>query len=295
MTALGSFSISGKKALVTGAAMGIGKACALALATAGADVAVVDHNAEAGKKTAETLQSMGVEAFFVHCDIADETQVKAMVQTVVNRFGRLDIAVNSAGVGPRETGIEQSSQDWERVISINLTGTWFCAQAQARQMSDQTPKGGKIINIASAAARTASDNSSYCAAKAAVVHLTRSLAMQLGGSNINVNSISPGVLMTPLVAAYPLEFRERLREITPAGYIARPQDISGPVLFLASSASDFVTGHDLLMDGGRTLSTWIDPLQRQVAPRVSVEEELVEMKKDLDLLGIAYDETGVLS
>ena len=109
MTALGSFSISGKKALVTGAAMGIGKACALALATAGADVAVVDHNAEAGKKTAETLQSMGVEAFFVHCDIADETQVKAMVQTVVNRFGRLDIAVNSAGVGPRETGIEQSS------------------------------------------------------------------------------------------------------------------------------------------------------------------------------------------
>ena len=294
MTALGSFSISGKKALVTGAAMGIGKACALALATAGADVAVVDHNAEAGKKTAETLQGMGVEAFFVHCDIADETQVKAMVQTVVNRFGRLDIAVNSAGVGPRETGIEQSSQDWERVISINLTGTWFCAQAQARQMSDQTPKGGKIINIASAAARTASDNSSYCAAKAAVVHLTRSLAMQLGGSNINVNSISPGVLMTPLVAAYPLEFRERLREITPAGYIARPQDISGPVLFLASSASDFVTGHDLLMDGGRTLSTWIDPLQRQVAPRVSVEEELLDMKTDLDTLAIAYDENGVL-
>ena len=181
------------------------------------------------------------------------------------------------------------------MISINLTGTWFCAQAQARQISDQTPKGGKIINIASAAARTASDNSSYCAAKAEVVHLTRSLAMQLGGSNINVNSISPGVLMTPLVAAYPLEFRERLREITPAGYIARPQDISGPVLFLASSASDFVTGHDLLMDGGRTLSTWIDPLQRQVAPRVSVEEELVEMKKDLDVLGIAYDENGVLS
>ena len=295
MTAPGSFSISGKKALVTGAAMGIGKACALALATAGADVAVVDHNPKTAERTAETLRAMGIDAFFIHCDIADEAQVKTMMQTVVNRFGRLDIAVNSAGVGPKETGIEQSSQDWERVIAINLTGTWFCAQAQARQMSLQTPKGGKIINIASAAASTSSENTSYCAAKAAVVHLTRSLAMQLGGSNINVNSISPGVIMTPLVAAYPIEFRQRLREITPVGYIARPQDISGPVLFLASSASDFVTGHDLLMDGGRTLSTWIDPLERQTGPRVSAEEELTEMIRDLDALGLDYDDNGVLS
>ena len=295
MTALASFSVSGKKALVTGAAMGIGKACATALASAGAHVAIVDHNPEVGKKTAEDLRSMGVDAFFIQCDVSDENQVMTMMQAVVSRFGRLDIAVNSAGVGPKETGLGQSSQDWERVIGINLTGTWFCAQAQARQMSEQAPKGGKIINIASAAARTASDNTSYCAAKAAVIHLTRSLAMQLGGSNINVNSISPGVLMTPLVAAYSMEFRQQLRDITPAGYIARPQDISGPVLFLASSASDFVTGHDLLMDGGRTLSTWIEPLQRQTPPRVTIEEELAEMKKDLDTLGIGYDENGVLT
>ena len=288
------FDVMGKTALVTGGSTGIGKACAMALARSGADVAISARSQSAGEYTTELLRDLGVDSFFIPCDVSDKDQVKAMMEAVISRFGRLDIAVNSAGVGPRETGIEQSSQDWERVISINLTGTWFCAQAQARQMSDQTPKGGKIINIASAAARTASDNSSYCAAKAAVVHLTRSLAMQLGGSNINVNSISPGVLMTPLVAAYPLEFRERLREITPAGYIARPQDISGPVLFLASSASDFVTGHDLLMDGGRTLSTSIEPLQRQASPRISISEELLDMKTDLDTLAIAYDENGVL-
>jgi sorbose reductase len=293
MTAFSLFSLIGQKALVTGAAQGIGKASAFALATAGADVAIIDHNSEAGEKTAKAIRSIGGDAFFVQCNIADKEQVKMMMQTVVSRFGRLDIAVNSAGVGPKESGINQSSEDWERVIGINLTGTWFCAQTQAQQMSQQTPKGGKIINIASAAARSASDNTSYCAAKAAIIHLTRSLAMQLGGSNINVNSISPGVVMTPLVAAYPIEFRQRLRDITPAGYIARPQDISGPVLFLASSASDFVTGHDLLMDGGRTLSTWIDPLERHTPPRVSIEDESIDMKLDLADLGVDFDENGV--
>ncbi len=286
------FSVQGKKALVTGAAMGIGKACATALASAGADVAIVDFNPKMGRKTADAIKSLGVEVCFVQCDVSDEQQVQTMMATVVERFGRLDIAVNSAGVGPKETGLNQSKQDWERVIGINLTGTWFCAQAQARQMSKQTPMGGKIINIASAAARTASDYGSYCASKAGVVHLTRSLAMQLGGNNINVNCISPGVLMTPLLASFPSASRDRLREITPMGYIARPQDICGSVLFLASGASDFVTGHDLLMDGGRTLSTWVEPLQRQTPPRVGSEEELVEMKRDLDALGIPYEDSN---
>ena len=160
-------------------------------------------------------------------------------------------------------------------------------------MQAQTPMGGKIINFASAAARTARFDSAYCAAKAGVVHLTHTLAMQLGGSNINVNCISPGVLMTPLTAHAPVPFRQRLREVTPLGYIARVQDIHGPILFLASSASDYVTGLDLLMDGGRTLSTALEPLERLTPPRVSAEQEVLEVKKELDALSIPYDDDGV--
>jgi len=287
------FNISGKKAIVTGGSSGIGKACVKILSSNGVDVAVVGRRKNIGEIAAEEARKMGVDAFYVQCDVSDEQQVQQMLKTVVDRFGRLDIAVNSAGVDTASEGITQPKNDWDKITSINLTGTWLCAQAEAQQMQQQSPMGGKIINIGSAAAKTARLNAAYCAAKAGVVHLTRSLAMQLGGSNINVNSISPGVLMSPLIAHAPVEFRERVREITPLGYIARPQDIHGPILFLASGASDYVTGHDILMDGGRTLSTLLDPLERITPPRLSIDDEVEQMINELDALGIAYDENFV--
>jgi NAD(P)-dependent dehydrogenase (short-subunit alcohol dehydrogenase family) len=287
------FSITGKKAIVTGGSSGIGKACVKILSSNGVDLAVVGRRKDVGEMAAEEAREMGVDAFYVQCDVSDEQQVQQMIKAVIDRFGRLDIAVNSAGVDTESEGIDQPKNDWDKITSVNLTGTWLCAQAEAQQMQRQTPKGGKIINIGSAAAKTARLNAAYCAAKAGVVHLTRSLAMQLGGSNINVNSISPGVLMSPLIAHAPVEFRERVREITPLGYIARPQDIYGPILFLASAASDYVTGHDLLMDGGRTLGTMLEPLERITKPRLSVDDELEELRKELDAQGIAYDENCV--
>jgi sorbose reductase len=291
------FSVRGKRALVTGGAMGIGRACATALAMGGADVAIVDNDDEVGHMTAESIkEGTGVDTSFFHCDVSDERQVRTVVARIVERFARLDVAVNSAGMaglsvddGEHKAGIDQSKSVWDRIIGINLTGLWFCAQAQAIQMCKQSPVGGKIINIASAAARNASIDAAYCASKAGVVQLTRSLAMQLGGNNINVNSISPGVLMTQPLAKLPPAERAKLREITPLGYIARPQDIYGPVLFLASSASDFVTGHDLLMDGGRTLSNWALP-ERHVAPRINESEESEEMNQDLRALNLAHGE-----
>ena len=277
------FSVEGKKALVTGGALGIGRACATALAMGGADVAVVGRDERVGSRTAKSIgERAGVDAIFCQCDVSDQQQVQRAVSLAVERFGRLDIAVNSAGV---------VNTPWDATIGINLTGLWFCAQAQAAQMCNQTPEGGKIINIASAAARNASADAAYCASKAGVVQLTRSLAMQLGGNNINVNSISPGVLMTRLLATLSPVDRARLREITPMGYIARPQDICGAVLFLASSASDFVTGHDLLVDGGRTLSNWPLP-ERHIAPRVSESDEIKEMNQDLDSMNLAHGERG---
>ena len=291
------FDLAGKKALVTGGAMGIGRACAIALAKAGADIAVVDVNQEVGEKTVKELTDFGINAIYISCDVSDKTQVQSMVAEVVNKFGRLDIAVNNAGLGMGGQDESFAKEDWDKLMSINLTGTWLCAQAEAQQMIQQSPTGGKIINIASMCATISIPGCSgaYDASKAAVVHLTRSLAGQWGRFNINVNSISPSHVTTTYFAHVPLERRQRIRELIPLGHIQRPEDLYGPILFLASAASDYVTGQDMIVDGGHTLSTWSRPLpKREVAPRISPEEELIEMKKDLDSAGLLYDENGFI-
>lgn len=289
------FNLQGKKALVTGGAMGIGRSCAVALAQAGADVAIVDTNSQAGKKTVTELESLGVKAILVTCDIADKASVQAMVSTVVNSFGRLDIAVNNAGTGSMMTHDETFEKDeWDRILSVNLTGTWLCAQAQAQQMISQKPTEGKIINIASICASISipGSNGAYDASKAGVVHLTRTLAAQWGRYNINVNSVSPSHVMTSMFAHSSPELRARIREITPMGHMQRPFDLGGPVVFLASQASDYLTGQELVVDGGHTLSSWLQPLERVVPPRVSAEQELVELKRDLEVMKRTYNENG---
>ena len=295
MSDVSLFDLTGKKALVTGGAMGIGRACAEIMAKAGADIAIADVNEEVGQKTVAKLQSFGVKSLFIHCDITDKTQVQAMVATVAETMGRLDIAVNSAGISICGKDEEFPQQDWEKVMGVNLTGTWLCAQAQAQQMIKQTPTEGKIINIASICATMNINGagSAYDASKAAVVHMSRSLALQWGRFNINVNSISPSHVMTPMYVRTPIEERKRVREITPMGHIQRPEDLQGPVLFLASKASDYYTGQNMIVDGGHTLSTWLHPLTRDIPPRISEAEELVEVKKDFDAIGIDYDEHGL--
>lgn len=286
------FNLKGKNALVTGGSVGIGRACATALAMGGADVAIVDINEETGLKTVESLKSMGVDSFFVRCDVSDKQQVQEMLQAVVDRFGGIDIAVNNAGLGIVGEDIDQPKEDWDKVISVNLTGVWLCAQAQAQQMIKQSPSGGKIINAASIASKVLGMNGSYNASKAAVVHLTRTLASRWGRYNINVNCFSPGLVMTSLIASTTEEQRKAAREKTPLGYIQRPEDLYGPILFLASSASDYMTGHELVLDGGYgTLELVQCP--REIPPRVSPEEEIVELKKDLEAMGILHDEHGI--
>lgn len=293
MTDLSLFDLTGKKALVTGGAVGIGRGCALALARAGADVAIVDLNEKAGSQTADEIRSMGVDALFVSCDVTRKDQVQAMVGAVVKRFGRLDIAVNNAGIGILGADESLDQADWDKVIAVNLTGTFLCAQAEARQMIRQTPTEGKIINIASMSATIANCNASYDASKAGVVHMTKTLAAEWGGFNINVNCISPSYLLTPMHASTPVVVRRRIRELTPLGHVERPEDLHGAVIFLASAASNYVTGLDLMVDGGHTLNAWLTPLSRAVPPRVSPEEETVQLKRDLDRLGLSYDSDGI--
>jgi len=293
MPDLSLFDLTGKKALVTGGAVGIGRACAVALAKAGADVAIVDLDAKTGEATANEIGGMGRNGLFVKCDVTIKDQVQAMVKAVAAKFGRLDIAVNNAGIAILGADEEIPQAQWDKVLAVNLTGTFLCAQAEAQQMISQKPTEGKIINIASMSATIANCNSSYDASKAGVVHMTKTLAAEWGRFNINVNCLSPSYVLTPMHASTPLIARQRIRELTPLGHVERPEDLHGAVIFLASAASNYVTGHDLMVDGGHTLNAWLVPLGRSVPPRVTPEQETVQMKHDLDTMGLKYDKDGI--
>jgi len=289
MPDLSLFDLTGKKALVTGAGIGIGRGCAEALAMAGADVAIIDINMDTAEWTASEIRAKGRQAIAVRCDVSDEAQVGAMIAEVTGVFGNLDIAVNNAGISRAVRDIEQTKANWDKVISVNLTGVWLCARAEARQMRSQNPAGGKIINTASMAATIVSDgDGSYNAAKAGVVHLTHTLAAQWGSHNINVNCFSPSYTMTPNESYNsPEEVRNNIRNLTPLGHVQRPADLYGPIIFLASRASDYVTGQDLMVDGGHTLNAWLGPLSREVAPRITPDEEVAAMKRDISAVSSA--------
>jgi len=293
MADLSLFDLTGKKALVTGAAVGIGRGCAVALARAGADVAIVDLNESAGQKTADEIRALGRDSLFVSCDVTQKEQVQAMVRRVAEQFGRLDIAVNNAGIGILGADEEIDQAAWDKVIAVNLTGVFLCAQAEAQQFLRQSPIEGKIINIASMSATICNCNASYNGSKAGVVQMTRMLAAEWGRFNINVNCLSPSYVLTPMHASTPVAVRQRIRELTPLGHVQRPEDLYGAAIFLASAASNYVTGHDLMVDGGHTLNAWLTPLSRSVPPRVTPEEETVQLKHDLEVLGLPYDEDGI--
>jgi NAD(P)-dependent dehydrogenase (short-subunit alcohol dehydrogenase family) len=261
---------------------------------AGADVAIVDINERTAAAAIESLAAFGSRSFFVSCDVACPEQVAAMVEAVAETFGRLDIAVNNAGIFIPGADEDQPKADWDKVLSVNLTGVWLCAQAEARRMMAQSPAGGKIINTASMAATIISDaNGAYAASKAGVVHLTRTLAGYWGRYNINVNCFSPSYVMTPLESSKTDAELRTIRQTTPLGHVERPEDLYGPIMFLASAASDYVTGHDLMVDGGHTLNTWLTPLDRAAPPRVGLDEETRQVKRDLAALGLATDGDGV--
>ncbi|MDR1290308.1 MAG: SDR family oxidoreductase [Planctomycetaceae bacterium] len=287
------FDLTGKKALVTGAAVGIGRGYAVALARAGADVAIIDLDERTGAKTADEIRSFGRDSLFIRCDVTKKEQVDAMVSDVVKKFGRLDIGVNNAGIGILGGDLDYSQEHWNKVINVNLTGMYLCAQAEANQFVKQNPVGGKIINTASMSARICNCNASYNASKGGVVEMTRMLAAEWGAYNINVNCISPSYILSPMHASTPVEVRARIRELTPLGYMQRPEDLYGAVIFLASAASNYVTGIDLLVDGGHTLNAWLTPLQRAVPPRITPEQEPVQLKHDLAAMELPFDENGI--
>lgn len=248
-----SFPLPGKVAIVTGGRRGIGKAIALALAEAGADIAICDRVVEDGglEAVAEEIQRLGRRSLAVRADITNKADVDSMVQRVVDEFGVIDILVNSAAMNIRAPLLELGEDGWDRVINTDLKGYYLCSQAVGKRMVEQ--KRGSIINIASTAAiKAAAEMGAYCIAKAGVVMLTRVLALELAQYNIRVNAIAPYMVKTKF--SQPLwgdpETLKQLESEIPLGRLAEPGDIIGSVLFLASDASSYITGHTIIVDGG---------------------------------------------
>ncbi|MCL2833890.1 MAG: glucose 1-dehydrogenase [Treponema sp.] len=256
MNILDRFKLNGKTALVTGGAQGIGEAFCIALAEAGANVAIADINISLAETVAHNLVKKGVDAIAVKADVTAEDDVKRMVKAVADKWGFLTIAFNNAGMGVWRDAIVQDFAEWRRILSLNLDAVFLCCRTEAAQMAQ---KGyGKIINTASMSAHivnTPQNQAAYNSSKSGVLHLTRSLAAEWAPKNIMVNSISPGYTKTALLDNL-LETPEgktmvpKWIEKIPLGRMANVEDLQGAAVYLASPASDYMTGSDLIIDGG---------------------------------------------
>jgi 3-oxoacyl-[acyl-carrier protein] reductase len=239
--------LAGKVALVTGAGQGIGEAIATLFASVGASVGVVDINADNANTVAARL---GAEALPLRADVGEPEQVELMVQQVRDRWGRIDILVNNAGIGHVKPFLETPLSEWDRVIRTNMTGTFLCAQAAARVMVRQ--RSGIIINIGSISGqRGGYGRAAYGAAKAGVIQLTKVMSVELAGRGVRVNCISPGPTETDQVReCHDAPTRESYHRLLPIRRYAAPAEIAAAVLFLASPAASFISGHILNVDGG---------------------------------------------
>ena len=245
---LNMFSLSGKVAIVTGAGRSIGKGIALAFAEAGADVSCVARTTSEIEAVAEEIRGMGRKSIAITCDVREAEQVEAMVKKTFEEFGRIDILVNNAGGGYLKPAIETSERAWETQLSMNLTSAFLCSKAAAKIMLEQ--KSGSIINISSRAGdQPAVGMIGYGVSKAGMNHMTRTLAFELA-PYIRVNCISPGAVWTETSAAVLEPAKEKIVKGTPLKRMGKPEDIALAAIYLASSASSWVTGKILEVDGG---------------------------------------------
>lgn len=248
-----AFNLHGRTALVTGAGSGIGRAIAVGLAEAGADVAVLGRRAETLNAVAEDIRAHDVRALVIEADVTHPGEITAAVKRLVAELGRLNILVNSAGAQLTGASADFAEADWDTVVDANLKGTFLCCQAAGRHFLAND--GGKIINLASTFSFVGFPQfAAYCASKGGVLMLTKALASEWAGSGINVNAIGPCATRTEM-NAYLLDdpaFLDAFLPRLPAGRIALPEDMVGAAVFLSSRASDMVHGHILLVDGGYT-------------------------------------------
>ncbi len=244
------WDLSGKTALVTGASRGIGRAIALALAEAGADVAVNYAGSEAAAaETVKAIEALGRKAFAIRANVGKPAEFEGMVAQVLETFGKLDILVNNAGITRDNLIMRMKEEEFDEVIETNLKGVWGGIKAVTRTMMKQ--RSGRIINIASVVGALGNaGQANYTAAKAGVIGLTKSAARELASRNITVNAVAPGYIGTDMTDKLPEDIKEKLEKDIPLGRIGRPEEVAAAVLYLASDAASYMTGQTIHVDGG---------------------------------------------
>lgn len=250
------FDLTGKKALLTGASRGLGKAMAIALAQAGCDVGLNARSAEALKQTQQEIERLGRKTVLAAGDVSDEAQVKRFIEVAHQGLGRIDVLVNNAGVWAGSYFLRTRREDWDRVVGVNLTGAYLVAKEVGKVMLRQ--RSGKIINMTSVQAfRGRPQALAYSTTKAGVIQMTRVMAVELGPAGIQVNCLAPGLFATDMTkmytdAAQSAEFKQYLSRI-PSQRYGQPEELAGAVIFLASKASDHITGQTIVIDGGESI------------------------------------------
>jgi len=255
-TILDRFRLDGRVALITGAGQGIGKAFAVALGEAGAKIAVVDLNRDLAHQVANELLERDINAIAMAANVADPESIEVMVSNVLDHFGRLDIAFNNAGVNKNSAAEETSLEEWDQTFAVNLRGLFLCCQVEGRHMLKVGY--GKIINTASMSSVIVphpQKQAAYNTSKAGVVNLTRSLAAEWADRGVRVNCISPGIVRTPLIVNSPAlaPLVTRWLQDIPMGRLCELEDLQGAAVYMASEVSDYMTGHNLVIEGGHTL------------------------------------------
>ncbi|PLT28227.1 SDR family oxidoreductase [Peribacillus deserti] len=253
MNVMNLFDLKGKTAIITGGGRGLGAQIAEGLSEAGANVVLCSRKLEACEETAKRLKDNGAETLALQCDITNPEDVQKVIQETLLEFGRIDILVNNSGATWGAPAAEMPLESWKKVIDVNVTGTFLMSQAAGKVMIEQ--QSGKIINISSVAGLggvdpRVMDTIGYNTSKGAVITFTKDLAVKWGKYNIHVNCIAPGFFPTKMSKAIIEHGRNPILETTPLGRFGSDDDLKGAALFLASNASDFVTGNVLIVDGG---------------------------------------------
>lgn len=243
------FSLKERVALVTGASQGIGRAIALALSCAGARVVLAARNVEKLHSLAEEVDATHGTALAIQMDVGDAQQVKAGFRQAFEKFGRLDILVNNAAITRDGLALRMKAEDWEAVLRTNLTGAYYCIQQALAPMVRQ--RSGRIINVTSVVAETGNaGQANYVAAKAGLIGLTRSIAMEVASRNITVNAVAPGFIVSPMTDPLPENVKQELLGRIPLGRMGQDAEVAAAIVFLASDEAAYITGHVLDVNGG---------------------------------------------
>jgi len=242
-------NLTGKAALVTGAAQGIGKQIALALAADGADVAVCDVNLEMAQKTAGDIQTTGRKSLALKANVAAADEVAAMIDQVIKEFGKIDLLINNAGITRDGLILRMKDEDWDLVLSINLKGAFLCSKAALKHMAKQ--RSGTIINIASiVGAMGNAGQANYVASKAGLIGLTKTIAREYANRGITANAVAPGFIDTAMTQSLSDTVKEELAKQIPMGKLGTPEDVANAVRFLASPLASYITGQVIHVNGG---------------------------------------------